>query len=252
MKVLRVLAFIAYSVFPSVGQQSGAESKDFDAVLKTSYKIYQIWQGIAFRRTVTVESRAPGHNYKLKYIFEFDPDGPTRGVYEEVVEGRAPRIPREVITINDNSYLRDVGKSSWWVSYRQGFGKFSRNGAYPSGAGEAHAVHDYYVRDRYMITSKETEVKFLGVERYDGTTARVFLKTETIKGTRKTDGSPMQSDSALKYWFGEDGVMLKSDTESKGSIGSEQYYRRIISVWKRDPSINIENPLFGTKNKRNS
>ena len=109
---------------------------------------------------------------------------------------------------------------------------------------EAQAVRNYYASSQFYITGKLAEYKSLGSEAYKGQPVRLHLKIEKIKGIEKSSGSEMETETVLKYWFGSDLIILRSETVSTGRVGDDPYYLRIIGEWELDPSIVITAPAI--------
>src|SRR5687768_4194801 len=237
MKILFSIFLTFCGTLSAFTQERAIAQAQFDRVLRASYDIWTVGNGKAFRKKVLVESRSPNNNYLLSRLVEFDGKGASRAVYDEHVEGKQPRATREVIGIGGTSYIRDIGKKNWW---RRGDAKreeLHRHLAYAPDPMEVQAVRAHFVRSQFDTMARETYYAFAGTEQIKNEPVTVYKVTERIKGVEKKTGLQMETEAVMKYWFGHDGMMLRSESVSNGHVGGELFYLKIIATWEIDPSI---------------
>lgn len=251
MKALSALAIVLLSSALVAAQERILDRNEFDPIFNAAYKILDVWKEKAFRKNLAVEARRPESKYKLGRIFEMAADGSTRTIHNEHVEGKEPRVPREVIGIGKTSFIRDIGKSSWWVRTHPRAEEINRTGAYVPDPDEAHAVRDHFVRDRYEIAERVHEYKFVGIQTRDASVLKIYTHTEKIKGIEKKSGRAMETEASMRYWFRSDGMLQKAESVSNGRIGDDVYYLKITAVWEIDSSIAVTPPDLSAKPKAN-
>jgi hypothetical protein len=242
MKILFVIAFVGCVAFPNQAQERRISQSEFERAFKESYNIVTIWNGKAFRKRLSVESRSPASGYRLEQVSEFDGRGATRMIYNEQVDGRPPRATREIIGIGNTHHLRDVGKTVWWTRSVGKREEMDYHRAYVPDPFEVQAVRDHFIRSKFQINSKQTAFGVLGNELIKNETATVYKTTEKITGTEKKTGLPMETSAVMKYWFGPNGIILRSESVSTGRIGNDHFFLRIIGVWELDETIAISAP----------
>ena len=241
--LLHIFLFLC-SVCSAFSQERVIEQSEFVQVFKASYDVWTVWKAKAFRKRVLVESRSPNSNYVLSRLVEFDGKGASRAVYDEHVEGKEPRATREVIGIGSTSYIRDVGKKNWWLRGDAKREELHRHLAYAPDPMEVQAVRAHFVRSQFDTTSKESSYAFAGGEQIKNEPVAVYKTTERIKGVEKKSGLQMETVAVMKYWFGRDGMMLRSESVSHGHVGKDAHYLKITATWEIDPSIAIETPAL--------
>jgi hypothetical protein len=242
MKTLFSIFLLACATCSALAQQRVLQQAEFDRVFKASYEIWTVWSGKAFRKTVLVESRSPNKNYKLSRVVEFDGKGASRAVYNEHVEGKEPRLTREVIGVGSTSYIRDAGKRNWWL---RGDAKREETHAYLAYAPdplEVQAVRAHFVRSQFETKARERFYAFAGTDRIKDETVNIYKATERIEGVEKKSGLHMLTEAVMRYWFGRDGMILRSESVSNGYVGKDLYYLKITATWEVDPSISIDSP----------
>jgi hypothetical protein len=242
MKILFSILLLAGGTCSGFAQQRVLQEAEFDRVFKASYEIWTVWNGKAFRKTVLVESRSPHKNYKLSRVVEFDGKGASRALYNEHVEGKEPRLTREVIGVGSTIYMRDVGKKNWWLRGDAKREETHAHLAYAPDPLEVQAVRAHFVRSQFDTKSVERSYLFAGIERLRDEPVNVYRATERIAGVEKKSGLRMETEAVLQYWFGADGMILRSESISNGHVGKDLYYLKITATWEIDPSISIDTP----------
>ena len=243
MKTLFSMTLIFCSAFAAGAQEREITPAEFDRVFRSSYSIWTVWKGKAFRKSFVVESRAPNHNYKLSRIVEFDGKGASSAVYDEHVEGKAPRLTREVIGVGSTSFMRDGRRGKWWLRGDAKRQERHTHLAYAPDPAEVQAVRAHFVRSQFDISAKESSYAFVAAEHIRNEPVTVYKATERIKGFEKKTGLKMETEAVMKYWFDSERMMLRSESISNGRIGTDVYYLKITATWELDPSISIAAPV---------
>lgn len=243
MKTILTIFLLACVTSSAFAQERAMEYAEFDRVLKASYDIWTVWKGKAFRKTVSVESRGPAQNYELQRVVEFDGNGASRAVYNEHADGKELRLTREIIGVGATKYVRDIGRGSWWIRRDAEREELHLHLAYAPDPLEVQAVRSHFVRSQFDRTAKENRYAYLGIEQTKNGPVTVYKATERIKGVEKKSGLPMETDAVMKYWFGPDGMMLRSESVSDGRVGKDVYHLKITATWELDPSISITAPV---------
>lgn len=223
-------------------QEKTIDKAEFDSVYMINLRTFNFLMGNPSRHTATFDVGGPDSKYKLHQIRERMPDGSTRGIFNEHVEGKAPRITREVITIGSNIFGRDIGgKGGWTVRHIPVLEKKFVKPHKPDP--EPQAVRHHELSTVFDVTSQEGQYRSLVSAVHKGQQVRIFSKTETVKGIERATGAKMETTANVKYWFSLGGVMLRSESESNGRVGDKEYYLRTTSEWEFDPSITITAPV---------
>ena len=243
MKSLFSITLILCSTFPALTQERVLAQTEFDSVFRASRDMWTAWKDKAFRKTVTVETTSPTRNYKVSRTVEFDGKGASRAVSYEYVEGKEHRIIREIIGVGSVHYIRDVARGNWWKTGDTQLEESPATLAYAPDPFEVQAIQAHFVRSKFDKTSKESSYAFVGADQIKNAPVTVYKATERIEGREKKSGLKMETDAAMKYWFGRDGILVRSESVSNGHIGKDIYYLKIIAIWELDPSITITPPV---------
>ena len=242
MKILFAIAFLGFVVLPVHTQDRSIQQAEFERVFNGSYNIVSVWKGKGFRKRLSVESKSPSRGYKLDQVSEFDAQGAARMIYNEQVDGQPPRVTREVIGIGNTHHIRDVGRTIWWTRSVGKREELDFHRAYVTDPFEVQAVRDHFIRSKFDINTKHKSFAFVGNELIGNEAVTVYKTTERITGVEKKTNLPMETSAVMKYWFGSDGIILRSESESNGRIGNDHFFLRIVGVWELDPSIVISAP----------
>ena len=95
---------------------------------------------------------------------------------------------------------------------------------------------------RTKTVDSQFEYKFLGNEVYNNQKTAVYAKIETSKIVSLTNNQQSLSTTKTKYWFGENGNLLKIETNRE--IKNDKSISRFQSnaIYESDPNIKIEIP----------
>jgi CRISPR/Cas system-associated protein endoribonuclease Cas2 len=126
----------------------------------------------------------------------------------------------ETITIGDKFYVR-VGDGKW----RQG-----------------KTADATQLKDESAAIEEKSQYKYLGKDKLDGQDANVYEKTVERKTIAVSNRKKMLIKTTEKYWFGENGELLKVKSESKGKSRSASFNAEFETIYEIDPNIKIEEP----------
>ncbi|MEP7148082.1 MAG: hypothetical protein ABI857_04300 [Acidobacteriota bacterium] len=185
MKTIFSIFFLAGFACSSFGQERVLDKAIFDNVFNTSYQIWTVWKGKAFRKSVIVERGAPNNNSKLSRVVEFDGKGASRALYNEYVEGREQRLTREVIGYGDANYIRDLGRGNWSVRRDPKREESHTHLAYAPDPLEVQAVRSHFVRSQFDRTQIVNTYAFVGTETYQKLREQRLPNDGANKGYRK-------------------------------------------------------------------
>jgi hypothetical protein len=129
------------------------------------------------------------------------------------------------------------GRTGWWTRSVGRREELDYHRAYVPDPFEVQAVRNHFIRSKFEINSKQTSFGFLGNDVINGGTVTVYKTTERITGVEKKTDLPMATSAVMTYRVGAAGIILRSEAESRGSIGNDQFFLRITGVWELDPSI---------------
>ena len=90
----------------------------------------------------------------------------------------------------------------------------------------------------------QTEYKYFGNEKLNGQNAKVYaviVKTKNIDPASKQE---ILSVSTTKYWFADNGTILKSDMTMESRNGGKISHSRATQIWESDANIRIEAPTM--------
>jgi hypothetical protein len=90
----------------------------------------------------------------------------------------------------------------------------------------------------------QVEYKYLGSEKFNNQTTNVYAWIEKTKPADPPINNQTLFISTHKYWFSEDGILLKEEWVTEGRRGEDTLYSRLTTVWELDPSIKVEAPAI--------
>jgi hypothetical protein len=232
MKKILCLAFVLFSSIGISAQEKTIQQAEFETINKSSSLLLS---GKAYRIIRTVQSSVeiipqtnasnnstktvPPSNISIKSITEFVPSVGFHSVYE--FNSSSLNTKKEVIGIGGKTYTRE-GNGEW---------------------GEVTAPK-VATRSKRTTTNidKQIEYKSIGSEKLGNQNTNIYAKIERSKLINSTDNRESISSTTTKYWYGEDGRLLKR--ERKREIRNERMISKFNStiVFELDPNIKIEAP----------
>jgi hypothetical protein len=222
-------------LFGSLGvwAQDGAVTKaQFDAVYEGSRDAWSLdnWKGTPFRVTTITGSSLEGRpqtDYASKTIVEYGSPTSSRAVYESSFNGRNAKT--ESIRLGDKNFVRTDG-GDW------------KDGAFETQkpAGKTTPAE--------KSLSEQVEYKFLGTEKLSDQTARVYAVT--TKRVNANGGQETLTNTTTKYWFAENGSLLKTDMVMESRTGEKTTRSLLTQMWETDETIKIIAPTTSAAQKQ--
>jgi hypothetical protein len=223
MKTILCLAMILFAHIGVSAQEKSITQPEFDAVYKTSF---EKWKGKTYRMAFTAQSTVEGKpeaGHLSKSINEFASSTVSRSVMESTLNSKTSRI--EAIRIDDKTYRR-TGDGKWQEGVYQPYSPKPENK--PDGATNQE--------------DGQIEYKYLGTEKLNNQTANVYSVIKKFKGVNSSTKKEYISTTATKYWFAEDGSILRLNMEMKSRDGIANLSFTHTSTWELDPNIKIQAP----------
>lgn len=220
MRNILCTALILFGCVGIFAQEKTISPAEFEAVYKNSE---DAWKGKPHRATISTESKAEGRSqtdYSSKSIVETASPTASRVIYERTFGSQTSKS--ETIKIGDKTYTRKEGEA--W-----------REGKPETESSTVKTISD-------NKTEVQTEYKYLGNENFNGQNAKVYAG---IVKTKKVDPASNQetlSVSTTKYWFADDGTLLKSDMTMESRSGGKVFHSRATRTWEAAPNLKIEMP----------
>jgi len=225
MKKIFCLAFVLLAAVGVLAQEKTIEKAEFDPILRNSYGKYA---GQSYRRTINFEDLPTVSNPRKmtrKTVMEFAATRGSRSISE--VDSPAIKKKTERIMIGGKIYTRT--NDGDWTEEKLEVPEKKESPLKP--------------------VEEEIEYKSLGAEKLNGQSANVYAKIQRQKRVDEARNSETLTTITTKYWFGEDGGILKEETLYESRIKSEKratesVFRNLrVSVWEIDPNIKIEAPI---------
>lgn len=222
MKCILSIGLVLFGFIGVFAQEKTIGQAEFDAVYQNSP---EKWKGKPHRMIITTQSRTEGRpqtDYSSKSIIENASTTTSRVIYENSFQSKNSNS--ETIRIGDKIYTREG------------------NGAWKEGTSEVKAQPGNKITNTDNQADGQIEYKYLGTEKLDNQTANVYVKIARKKGINSANNKETVSTTTTKYWFGEDGMILKSDMKMDSQTGEKIFHTRLTQVWELDPNIKIEAP----------
>jgi hypothetical protein len=225
MRSIFCTAIILFAVIGVFAQEKILTRAEFDAVYKNRKWAPDSWKGRSYRMTTTNEVKTegkPAPANALKITIEFA--APTVSRYVSEIGSGANVVKTESIRIGDKTYKRK-GDEPWLVG--------------TVGAGTKTETADAETAP----ADGDEEYKYLGAESLNGRTASVYATVTTTKPAGTLAAAEKPSVFTTKYWFAEDGTLLKKESVSERRSNGNTLYSRLTTVWELDPTIKVEAPV---------
>jgi hypothetical protein len=228
MKYILCLVMV---LFFSIGGYAQPEEKvltqaEFDAIYQNSREAWSLdnWKGKAFRRTIVTGSSVEGRpqtDFSSKNVSEYASPTSYRNVYETTFGEKKSVL--ESVRTGAKIYVRKAGED--WKESKS----------------EVPAPAAKPVMEAAPVIEK-IEYKFLGTEKLNNRTVRLYVKTVKSKRTDPTSGEESLADSTTKFWITEDGVLLKTDMLAVSRAGEKTHRTVVTEILEQDESIKIVAP----------
>jgi len=224
MKKIFCIALVLFAFTGVFAQEKTTAQVEFDAVYQNSVGK---WKVKSHRMIWTTQSRVEGRpqtDYSSKTTTEFAPPDASRSTYENSFGSKNSK--NETIRIGGVIYTRNNGE------------------AWKEGSFEAKSQPESKSKSVDKQVDSQVEYKFLGSEKFNNQTANVYAKIAVTKTINPATNKETLSTVTTKYWFGEDGMILKSDMEMENRTGEMIHHSRVTQIWESDPNIKIEAPTL--------
>lgn len=221
MKNILCIGLILFGFIGVFAQEKTIERAEFDAVYQNSS---EKWKGKSYRMIITTQSSTEGRpqtDYSSKSTIEYTSSTTSRLIYENSFQSKTSNS--ETIRIGDKLYIREG------------------NGAWKAGTSEVKSQPENKITNTDNQADGQIEYKFLGTEKLGNQTANVYAKFARKKDVNSTNNKETVT-TTTKYWFGEDGMILKSDMKMDSQTGEKIFHTRLTQVWELGPNIKIEEP----------
>jgi hypothetical protein len=211
-KTLMFFIIIVSAMSAVCGQQTADSSGEFTAIYR---KAQNLRQEKAHRVRTTIEKYADKNaapTEKITSTYEIIP--PARSRYSSVVESNSKTKKYELIRIGEKQYIKN-DRGNWEIDKTE---------------------------PKYALGSEsQKSVKFIEKTSFNNQTVNVY-EVESDEFFEQVN-----RQSKIKYWFSEEGLLLKMETESvekETNAVSKQ-----ISIYEYDPNIKIEAPVISNRKK---
>jgi hypothetical protein len=197
---------------PFIGKSNAGKIIENSELDEIKAKAESLLDGLSYRKEEITEVYSKDDSkllQKISKVYELLP--PERFYYSEIEEKGGKTKKTEFVRIYDMRFERINGGK--WKSYSQ---KNSDSLA-------------------MKVTKKQKETQFLGTEKLGEKTARVYEVLE--KYTSSVKG---EVESSKKYWFDENGYLLKSYMEE--NVVKDSSITKILEKYDYDAKIIIEAP----------
>jgi len=222
MKSILCISLVLFGFIGVFAQEKTIERAEFDAVYQNSL---EKWKGKSYRMIITTQSSTEGRpqtDYSSKSTIEYTSATTSRLIYENSFQSKTSNS--ETIRIGDKIYIREG------------------NGTWKAETSEVKSQPGNKITNTDNQADGQIEYKFLGTEKLGSQTSNVYAKIARKKGINSTNNKETVSTTTTKYWFGEDGMVLKSDMKMDSQTGEKIFHNRLTQVWELDPNIKIEEP----------
>lgn len=232
MKKILCLAVVIFASAAVFAQEKTIQPAEFETINKSSSRMLS---GVARRIIRTQQSTvevispsrdsnnttktAPASTISVKSVIEILPSVGYHSVYEFNSASKATK--KETIKIGDRTYERE------------GSGEWSEITAPKTSVRAENSARKI---------DNQVEYKILGSEKVNNQNANIYAKIEKSKFVNSADNQESTSSTTTKYWYAEDGRLLKR--ERTREIRNEKMISRFnsIIVFELDPNIKIEAP----------
>ncbi len=219
MKKILGLTFILLAVVNIFAQEKTIEKSEFDKVFQASFGKRS---GKSYRKTTTMEHTFQGGTSTVGYLSKSTSEFQSRIGYHSVYEAKLSSGNKKIerIVIGDKLYTRE------------GDGEWKAGSIEPPPAPEG----------TIKTLSKETEYKFWGNEILNNQNTTVYLVVEKSKTLNEKNNIESIVNATTKYWFAEDGALLKTEKVRTFQSGEAVSTNKEITIYELDPNIKIEAP----------
>ena len=224
MKKILWIVLILFGYIGVFAQEKTIEQAEFDAVYQNSFEKLK---GKSHRIIMTTQSSVEGRpqtDFSSKTVLEFASPTTSRTTYESSFQSVNKKT--ETIRIGGKTYTRK--ESDVWKE---------ENPKVKSQPGNKLTRVDNEV-------DNQIEYKFLGSEKLNNQSVNRYAKIAGKKLVNSANNKETLSITTTKYWFNEDGMLLKSDMEMESRTREMVFHTRLTQIWELDPNIKIIAPTL--------
>lgn len=213
-------------------QERTISKTEFDALFKNPNRLAPfVWKGKTWRNIITTETKAEGKkplDSSTKSTSVYAPWQKSHTFSESRTGSKITK--REVIRLGDKIYTRNENEA-WTVE------AFVEKPKPETTAPAAPVAVDSKVE-------RNIEYKYLGTEKLNSQTTNVYAHIMKTKSADPLTNVERAYIHTMKYWFNEDGTLLKEDRVIEGRGEAGTLYNRLTIIYELDPNIIIEAPLI--------
>lgn len=223
MSKVLCIALVLLSFVGIFAQEKTIGKDEFDAVYKNARSKRA---DKSYRATITFQKEEQGKPATTStMVVEFVPPSMRHIVYQSTSDNQNKK--REAIRIKDKTFVKEEGTT--WK--------------------ETALNNNSQSEDKSSIVEEKTDYKFTGSEKLNNKKAAVYEKIENRKRVNAASNTEIVSNAVTKYWFGEDGLLLKSEQTAEIRIGAKLIHTRLTKNYEMNPNIKIEAPQTATLEK---
>jgi hypothetical protein len=232
MKKILCLAFVLFASIGVFAQEKTIQQAEFETISRSSS---QLLSGKPLRIIRTVQSTVevipqtnpsdnstktlPSSNISIKSTTEFLPSVGFHTVYE--FNSSSKNTKKETIRIGDKTYTRE-GTEEWIELAAAQVATKSKSTA--------------------RKIDNQIEYKLIGSDKLDNQNTNVYAKIEKSKLINSIDNQESFASTTTKYWYGEDGRLLKRERKREIRHGRMISKFNSTIVFEVAPNIKIEAP----------
>jgi hypothetical protein len=232
MKRIFCIALILIGAIGVFAQERTISKTEFDALFKNPNRLAPfIWKGKTWRNIITTETKAEGKNpvdSSTKSISLYAPWQKSHTFLESRTGSKITK--RETIRLGDKIYTRNENEA-WTV---EAFAEKPKTETPTASAPVA-------VESKF---ERSNEYKYLGSEKLNSQMTNVYVYITKTKGADPSTNIERAYTHTSKYWFNEDGTLLKEDRVIEGRGETGTLFNRLTIIYELDPNIIIEAPLM--------
>lgn len=234
MKKKICLVVILLSCFGVFAQEKMLPQAQFDVVYQDSLGAWSLenWKGKPFRYVIITGSSLVGRpqtDYSSKITTEYISPTVNRTIYETSFGGK--KLKTEAIRLDSKFFVRKNDEE--WTN----------------AVTETVAATTSKTAESEKPLSEQVNYKFVGIEKLNNQNAKLYEVNISAKRINSNDGQESLTNTVIKYWFGEDGVLLKTDMNSETRSGDKIYRSSMTRIWELDESIRIAAPTLASAQK---
>lgn len=232
---MKSILFVALVLFGFIGvfaQERTISKAEFEAVSESPNKWAPTrWTGKSYRMITTTESKISGkvpQDLSSKITIEFASPTISHFISESRMGSKISR--NESIRIGDKTYKRNGDEA--WIEGTVEVNPTSKKTETTSPAPSNNQA------------DSQIEYKYLGSEKLNNQTTNVYAWISKKNLIDPSTNKEKISTSIAKYWFTEDGILLKEDRVMEHKTGEVTIYNRLTTVWELDPNITVIAPIL--------